>query len=181
MRHTQAVALELFERLGYGATTIEQVAAEAEISAPTIYRHFGTKERLVLWDEYDPLLLAAIGERLKQQPPLQAIRSGLVAALDGIYAQDAARLLRRARLLAAYPDLRAANAAVVDQLRRNIAALALNSPFIGSRFDAEILASTVVGTFEAAVEEWLRTEGRASLRAIFDEAFERLERLMTRS
>jgi AcrR family transcriptional regulator len=59
----QRVALDLFGRQGYEATTIEQIAEEAEVSPSTVFRYFPTKEDLVLNDEYDPLLLAAIGGR----------------------------------------------------------------------------------------------------------------------
>jgi AcrR family transcriptional regulator len=50
---------------GYDETKIEQISAAVEISDSTIYRYFPTKEDLVLWDEFDPLLI----EAFKEQPP----------------------------------------------------------------------------------------------------------------
>lgn len=49
-------ALELFGREGVMATTMEQIAAEAEVGIATVYRHFGDKESLVLafFDEMTP-------------------------------------------------------------------------------------------------------------------------------
>jgi len=181
MRHIQTVALDLFEAEGYAAVTIEQVAEAAEVSAPTIYRQFGSKERLVQWDEYDPFLLASIAQRIGTEPPIRAIRDGLVSALDSFSAAEIDRLLRRIRLHAANPELRAANAGDIDKLRLDLTELLEGSSGIGGAFDAAILAAATVGIFRVIVEEWLRTGGTTSLRAIFDEAFERLARLVSQS
>jgi AcrR family transcriptional regulator len=50
-------ALRLFDHQGYDATTLDQVAAAAEVSPRTLYRYFPTKEDLVFADDYDPWLL----------------------------------------------------------------------------------------------------------------------------
>lgn len=41
-------AFELFTDHGFGQTTVEQIAAAAEVGPSTLYRYFPTKERLVL-------------------------------------------------------------------------------------------------------------------------------------
>ena len=40
------VARELFGRRGFGATSIEEIAAHADVSKPVVYEHFGGKEGL---------------------------------------------------------------------------------------------------------------------------------------
>jgi len=177
MRHIQSAALDLFEARGFDAVTVEEVAAAAGVSAPTVYRQFGTKEQLVLWDEYDPALFAAIRDRLAVEPPMAAVRHGLVGTLDEIYAEDAGRILRRSRLIGTDPGLKAASAAGVAKMREQLVPLLMDSPFIGGAFNAEILAALLIAIFEASAEEWLRTEGKFSLRSIFDEVFERLPQL----
>jgi AcrR family transcriptional regulator len=47
-RTIQASALRLFETQGYERTTVEQIAAAAEISTTTFYRYFPTREDVVL-------------------------------------------------------------------------------------------------------------------------------------
>jgi AcrR family transcriptional regulator len=111
MRRVQEVALGLFEERGYAGVTVEEIATRAEVGAATVYRNFGTKERLVLWDEYDPMLLSAISERLGALGPLEATREGLIASLDEVYGEDRERILRRARLIEETPPLEAAMAA----------------------------------------------------------------------
>ena len=51
MRSVQAIAVAMFESGGFEATAVEGVADASGVSTSTIYRYFGTKEMLVLWDE----------------------------------------------------------------------------------------------------------------------------------
>lgn len=50
-----AVSSRLFEEHGYDTTTLEQIAAAAEISVPTLLVYFESKERLAFANEYDTL------------------------------------------------------------------------------------------------------------------------------
>ena len=60
----QRQALRLFREQGYDATTVSQIANAAEVSESSFFRYFPTKEDLVRWDEFDPLIVEAI----KAQP-----------------------------------------------------------------------------------------------------------------
>ena len=53
----QRQALLLFQQQGYAATTVEQIAAAAEVSQSTFFRYFPSKEHVVLYDDYDPILI----------------------------------------------------------------------------------------------------------------------------
>jgi len=50
---------------GYQRTTVEQIAAAAEVSPSTFFRYFPTKEDLVLQDDMDTRLV----EAFERQPP----------------------------------------------------------------------------------------------------------------
>jgi AcrR family transcriptional regulator len=41
-------AIELFERQGFQNTTIEQIASQAGVSAPTVFKYFGNKQEIIL-------------------------------------------------------------------------------------------------------------------------------------
>ena len=50
---------------GYQRTTVEQIAAAAEVSPSTFFRYFPTKEDLVLQDDMDTRMV----EAFERQPP----------------------------------------------------------------------------------------------------------------
>mgnify|MGYP002784577599 CR=1 FL=1 len=57
-------AMSLFGEHGYGATTVDEIAARAGVTARTFFRHFPDKEEALFAedDEMLPLMLATIGE-----------------------------------------------------------------------------------------------------------------------
>jgi AcrR family transcriptional regulator len=178
MRRAQAVALDLFEARGYDAVTVEEVAAGAQVGAATLYRNFGTKERLVLWDGYDPLLFEGLAARLSAgEAPLPATQEALSGALEGIYREDRARILRRSRLVLAHPALKAAAASDRAELHRGLAALYLSAKACRDALEAEVVAGAVVGALEAGVAHWVREEGRRPLRQVLRRAFRHLVNL----
>jgi len=75
----QEHALRLIRERGYGATTVEDIAAAAEVSPSTFFRYFPTKEDAVLYDDLDPIILAAYAA----QPPGR----GTIAALRSVVKQ----------------------------------------------------------------------------------------------
>jgi AcrR family transcriptional regulator len=170
MRRIQAVALDLFEARGFGAVTIEQIAIAAQVGPATVYRSFGTKERIVLWDDYDPGLFAQIAQRLPR-PPVQAVLDGLIAALGPIYARDRHRLLRRSRLALSIPEVMAVGAADLQALRRGLAELFIEHKAARAGLEADVLAAAMVGTLEVAIARWVREHGRTSLSVVLRRAF----------
>ena len=180
MREVQAAALDLFETNGYEAVSVEAIAAAAGVSAPTVYRHFGTKERLVLWDDYDSDLLSAISREAQHLSPLAAVEAGLIAALDAVYETDAKRVLRRAKLLTKQPQLRAANAPLMAELRAGLGVVLVAAyPRLGDE-RAELLAAIVVVALEHAVGRWVGARGKVALRLMFTEAFADLRSVVLR-
>jgi len=63
-----SVAMDLFQRQGFDATTVEQIAEEADVAKGTIYLHFPVKEAII-----NAYMQAYISER--QPMILQAMRS----------------------------------------------------------------------------------------------------------
>ncbi len=80
------VALDLCETQGFEHTTVEQIAAAADVSARTVNRYFETKEDIVLAPIEDVLRTAT--DLLRAQPAtgdeLRALRDSYLALLDGI-------------------------------------------------------------------------------------------------
>ena len=109
----QAAALALFERQGYQATTVDQIAAMADVSQSTFFRYFPTKEDVVLLDRYDPLMLAALRAQPAELSPIVALRRTLRSVLGALPPDELARERQRAMLIVSVPELRAR---ALDQL-----------------------------------------------------------------
>jgi len=114
----QASALALFERQGYPATTVDQIAAMAEVSQSTFFRYFPTKEDVVLHDRYDPLLLADFLAQPPDLTPIAALRRTLRSVLGALPADELAQERQRAMLIISVPELRAR---ALDQLAAALA------------------------------------------------------------
>jgi AcrR family transcriptional regulator len=103
----QRQALLLFQRQGYAATTVEQIAAAAEVSPSTFFRYFPTKEDVVLYDDYDPEFMAAMLRQPPELSPLAALRAALREVFSGISEEQRGLEYERGRLINTEPALRA--------------------------------------------------------------------------
>jgi AcrR family transcriptional regulator len=109
----QEAALHLFDRQGYDATTVDQIAELAEVSQSTFFRYFPTKEDVVLHDRYDPLLLADFLAQPAELGPIAALRRTLRAVFGTLPPDELAAERHRATLIISVPELRAR---ALDQL-----------------------------------------------------------------
>ena len=73
MRTIQERALDLFDARGFDAVTIEEIAAAAEVSPSSVYRYFGTKEGLVVADEFDSWSQEAVEGILDVNDPVGSL------------------------------------------------------------------------------------------------------------
>ena len=143
------VALDLFERDGYDATTTAQVATAAGVTPMTLFRHYPTKAALLVSDPYDPLIAEAVGGQPGALTPLERTCRGMLAALAGMEPVEDATARRRVAVLAGEPSLRAVVAAgtatteqaIVDRLVADGADL----------FDARVAAAACLAAATAAI------------------------------
>lgn len=105
-------ALTLAERQGYEATTVEQIADTAEVSARTFARYFPTKNGVFvsLLDDLTAAAAAELDQVPADVPPLRALRTAQIAMLQrGPHDPGALppqRLARLLRILSNSPELR---------------------------------------------------------------------------
>src|SRR6266487_4582242 len=97
-RTIQAEALRLFAEKGFQATTVQEIAAAAEVAPRTFFRYFPTKEEVVFWAEYQPTLAGFVAARPDDEPAEEALRHGITDGLAAFYDQDRERLLERVKL-----------------------------------------------------------------------------------
>ncbi|MBB5158101.1 TetR family transcriptional regulator [Saccharopolyspora phatthalungensis] len=104
--------LDLFLAKGYDATTIDEIAAEVEISPRTFFRYFAGKEDVALAKgaELDDLVLNALAARPADEPPLVALRAAVLDMIRKSASGDGVRrFLRIQHLINKTPALLAGN------------------------------------------------------------------------
>lgn len=177
MHLVQEVALRLFAERGFDVVTIEQVAAEAEVSPSTVYRYFGTKEGLVILDEFDDPALGGLVSLMSSDTPLVALVRTAISAIDGEHFVKARDLtMVRSRMIVGTPALRAAAGARVAELTSELADhLSIARGY--SRPKALAITAALMGCVMAALAGWYESEGAASFSACLDEALDALGEL----
>jgi AcrR family transcriptional regulator len=166
-------ALRLFREQGYGATTIEQISAAAEVSPATFFRYFPTKEDVVLQDDFDVVTLEALEAQPRDLSPIAAFRGAAAAARAQMSADDVARFAETTRLTLSVPEIRAR---ALDELIRTTdvitAAIAARTDRSPDDFAARNLAGAIIGVIMTATMPWhaLRDGGTD-----VDEMFDRID------
>lgn len=144
-------AMRLFQKQGYQATTVEQIAEAAEVSPSTFFRYFPTKEDVVLTDDYDPLILAAFRAQPAELSPVAALRAAMRAVFAGLPPEQVELERERQALIQSVPELRAA---MLDGLRATIQLIAeAMAERVGRRpdeFAVRTLAGAVLGVVLAS-------------------------------
>jgi AcrR family transcriptional regulator len=144
-------ALRLFREHGYTATTVEQIAAAAEISPATFFRYYPTKEDVVLQDDMDLITT----ELLEAQPaglsPLAAFRAAAAQSLAQMTATDLERFAQTSSLTAEVPEIRAK---AIDEFTRTLdeitAALARRVGRDAGDFAVRTLSGAIIGVIMSA-------------------------------
>ena len=171
MKRVQAEAVRRFMTDGFAGVTVEEIAAAAEVSPMSVYRWFGTKEALVVWDEFDPPILGELADRLDRgQAPLAAVRETLTALLADVYDRERALALDRTRLIFSEPALLAAadrNSRGMQQAFADLFAMRGGRDPLAAR----ALAGVAGALLATAIDEWQRHDGVRSLAELIDDVF----------
>lgn len=149
-------ALELFERQGYEQTTVAQIAQAAGVTQMTFFRHYPSKENLLLDDPYDPMMARCVAEQPRDLPPLVRAVAGIRAAWGQLPQPDSQTVRRRVRIAAGSPSLRAGTAANNSRTEQVLA-----EQLIADGADplaARVAAAAVLAGITAALFEWSRRD-----------------------
>lgn len=167
-------AMRLFRDQGYASTTVEQIAAAAEVSQSTFFRYFPSKEDVVLRDELDPLVFEAFVAAPPELTPIQAFRAAIRTVVQGLSPQQQAEEWDRHRLTQSVPELRARN---LDALTQAMGLLSRAvAQRVGRRHD-EVAVRAFVGALVGVGLAVLLDEdpGPAGYLELFDAGLAQLE------
>lgn len=159
-------ALRLFIERGFGATTLDELVDEVEVSKRTFYANFASKEDAALaaeaelWDAY----VARVAGTELRGPVLDALRAALVATLTGLGDDWVRRFVATRGLIARTPALAERSAAltltvqgrVVEQLEAKLGA--------DGRHDVRLrlLGELVLAAWRSGARNWVAGRGGAA-------------------
>jgi AcrR family transcriptional regulator len=169
-RHALAdAALHMFAEQGFDATTLEELADQAEVSKSTFFRFFPAKEAAAieaeaeLWSAY----LAALADRELSGAILDEQHQTLAAAVTSLDPSWDERFLATRRLIAAEPALlryvEHYRAGIKDQV---IACLAVKLQLDAEDLRLRVLAELATTAFSLAGRQWVRDGGRGGRQAL---------------
>ncbi|HEX6451891.1 MAG TPA: TetR family transcriptional regulator [Trebonia sp.] len=163
-------ALRLFREQGYAATTVEQIAAAAEVSPSTFFRYFPTKEDVVLQDDMDTRMLEALDRQPPEMHPIAAIRAASKDALASFSPEELETMRVSTELTLTVPEVRAR---AMDEFARTIdlmgEAIARRAGRSGRDMNARVLAGAVIGVVMSVTMPWSQfAVGEGDVRDMFD-------------
>jgi AcrR family transcriptional regulator len=169
-------ALRLFREQGYAATTISQIADASEVSESTFFRYFPSKEAVVLEDDFDDPLLAALAAQPAELGPIQAVRGAVRAVFGALDSEERADLRERTVLAYSAPELRAAmGASMLEALEQVAQLLAGRLKRPPNDLAVRTLAGALVGAMIAITLNSIE-DPRADYVQLIDSALEQLEK-----
>lgn len=175
-RRIEEAAIDLFERDGFDATTIEQIAAAADIAPRTFFSYFDTKDDVVLADYADRLerVIGVLSTRPPGEPAWTALRASF-AAVSADFAAEAEGLARRFAIITGNPSVQARS------LQLQAGWEAALSVHLADRLDVPIdspepslLAATAVAVLRSSVQHWLAHDRATSLPDLVQRGFDQI-------
>jgi AcrR family transcriptional regulator len=161
-------ALRLFREQGYQATTVEQIAAAAEVSPSTFFRYFPTKEDVVLQDDMDIRMIEALERQPAELSPLGAARAAVREMLASYSEADIEVLSQTTALTMTVPEVRAR---ALDEFTRTIAVIGeAVAKRAGRRPDdlaVRVTAGAIIGVIMSITMPWEGWSDRQTMEDVF--------------
>ncbi|WP_370617509.1 TetR/AcrR family transcriptional regulator [Mumia sp. Pv 4-285] len=172
-RAIQAHAVRLFTERGYDATTMSDVAGAAGVSPMTVYRHFPTKEDLVLVDQNAQVVAERIRASPAVGPLVRRIGTALIEAATALTTGEERGdlLLTRLRLMISTPALRARHLDNNYALQLAIVDALGYDPESDAAFAAHAAASACLAAMHTALVRWAEDDGETALPELIAQAF----------
>ena len=164
-------ALRLFTEKGFDATTLEELAEEAEVSKSTFSRVFPAKEAAGIEAEAElwTACLTVLADRDLSGPVLNELHQTLAAAAAGLDPGWDERFLATRRLIAAEPALLRYTEHYRAQVREQIVAiLAARLRLDQEDLRLHVLAELVMTAWSLSGRAWVRRGGKGGRTALLN-------------
>ncbi len=154
-------AVDLFAARGYARTTVDDIAAAADVSPRTFFRYFASKDEVAFEraGEMRQRLAELLAARPASEPLLVSLRE-IGKALITPDIVDDARLRRVLGLVGTEPVLRARYNALLDDIEGELAVWAAGRLGVApTDMRPRLLAAAVLAARRVATDTWLATPG----------------------
>ncbi len=171
----EAAAIDLFEASGFDGTTIEDIAAKADIAPRTFFYYFATKEDVVLADYAGrlELIIAELGGQPEGDGPWGALRASfVVVAAD--YSAQRDQLVRRFAIMAENSSVYARSLQLQAGWENALADVINARLGGGDSIDARLMAAAALACMRSSLQHWLLTEHETPLPELIESCFDRL-------
>ena len=175
-RSIEVAALNRFGENGFDATTIDEIAADADIAPRTFFSYFPTKEDVVLADYADRLKRTT--DELGRRPPSEAQGRALRERFAGVAADYEAQrddLIRRFAIMAVNPSVHARSLQLQAGWEDTVAeVLAQRMGVNAEDIRPRLMSSAALACMRSSLRHWILTGHRRSLPDLVEASFDRL-------
>jgi AcrR family transcriptional regulator len=163
--------LRLFLKDGFEATTLDAIAAAADISRRTFFHYFSSKEEVVnaFESSTDEAFRAAIAAEPLDEAPLDAVRNAFLKVIASYETKQAIAIDGLLRSTEALCARKQANYARKEQMLFEALSARWQDP--ERRASLRLVAMVGVGALRLAAETWSMEQGRRPLGDYLEEAF----------
>lgn len=171
-------AMALFLERGFEATTIDEIAAAADVSRRSFFHYFASKEDVVAaWQEgAAAALVAEVVARPAGESMLTAAENAIAAALKRINPAEAAAM---SRLKRDNPALQARDQLKYEKLERALAdGLAQRASNKSDRLKARLVAVIATGAMRVGGESWIGEGARDKPEAFVKRTFDAIRAIL---
>lgn len=178
MRNIQETALDLFDERGFAHVSVEEIAAAAEVSASSVYRYFGTKEGIILADEFDALTDEELSDAIDPSDLVGAVRAVVAhfGPSSASTSKQESSTARRVRYFFDEPSVRRSAYETLSDAATRIAPLLAATGKL-TPGESYVAATTVVFGYFAALEQWHRDPVKNPIGETLDHALKALRHL----
>ena len=166
-------ALKLFTEKGFAATTVEDIAAAAEVAPRTFYRYFPTKEDVAFTDQKveDEVMAKVIADRGDEESDIDLLTRAIRAVLT-VSEANVQRMAAMYHVILETPSIQARALQVMVETERKMveALLAKGGATAEAELRARVLAASVAAAARSAFMFWLESGQRGSPQAACDHA-----------
>jgi AcrR family transcriptional regulator len=171
-------AMALFLERGFEATTIDDIAAAADVSRRSFFHYFASKEDVVAaWQEgAAAALVAEVVARPAGETMLTAAENAIAAALKRIDPAEAAAM---SRLKRDNPALQARDQLKYEKLERALAeGLAQRARTKSDQLKARLVAMIATGAMRVGGESWIGGGAREKPEAFVKRTFDAIRAIL---